>query len=197
MGLEKQGSKPSGKAGYFIGKLMNLFHTGFYKKYYSKVLPDHSISLLDIGCGGGGLIKYLINNNKNYKIFGLDHSEEMVLLSKKVNERSIKNGQAIIECGSVIKLPFQNEAMDFVSANETVQFWPDIHASFAEIYRVLKKDGQFFIINRYPPEGSKWWKMAKLKNVNEYNSAFQKAGFTKIDINLTTRKGWIIAKTIK
>lgn len=197
MGLEKQGSKPTGKTGYFIGKMMNIFHTGFYKKYYNKVLPDNSISILDIGCGGGSLIKYLINKNRKYKLFGLDHSEEMVLLSKNVNKKPIKNGQAFIECCSVTKLPFENETMDIVTANETVQFWPDISESFSEIYRVLKKDGRFFIINRYPPEGSKWWKMAKLKNEKDFNNAFLKAGFTQIDLDLKTRKGWIIAKTIK
>jgi len=87
--------------------------------------------------------------------------------------------------------------MDVVMANETVQIWPDISGSFSAIYRVLKKDGCFFIVNRYPPEGSKWWKMAKLKNENEFNNAFLKAGFKKIDIDLKTRKGWIITKTIK
>jgi len=197
MGIEKQGSKPTGMIGYFIGKMMNIFHTGFYKKYYDKVLPDNSISILDIGCGGGSLIKYLLNKNQKYKLFGLDHSEEMVLLSKKINKEPIKNGQAFIDCGSVTKLPYENETMDIVLANETVQFWPDISESFSEIYRVLKKDGCFFIINRYPPEGSKWWKIAKLKNENDFNNAFLKAGFKDIDIDLKTRNGWIITKTIK
>jgi len=197
MGIEKQGSKPTGKTGYFIGKMMNIFHTGFYKKYYDKVLPDSSISILDIGCGGGSLIKYLINKNQKYKLFGLDHSEEMVLLSKRVNKESVKNGQAFIDCGSVTKLSYENETMDIVIANETVQFWTDITKSFSEIYRVLKKDGCFFIINRYPPEGSKWWKIAKLKNETDFNNAFLKAGFKNIDIDLKTKKGWIISKTMK
>lgn len=197
MGLEKQGSKPSGTTGYFIGKMMNIFHTGFYKKYYSKVLPENSISILDIGCGGGSLIKYLVSKNRKYKLYGLDHSEEMVSLSKNVNKKVINNGQAFIECGSVTKLPFENETMHIVMANETVQFWPDISESFSEIKRVLKKDGLFFIINRYPSEGSKWWKMVKLKNENDFNNAFLKAGFKHIDFDLKTRKGWIIARTIK
>ncbi len=84
MGLEKQGSKPMGKMGYFIGKVMNLFHTGFYKKYYSNFLPNSSISLLDLGCGGGRLINYLYERNKDYKLFGLDHSQEMVDLDVEV-----------------------------------------------------------------------------------------------------------------
>ena len=197
MSIEKQGSKPTGKTGYFFGRLMNLFHTGFYKIYYDKVLPDSSINILDIGCGGGNLIKFFTKKNHKYRLFGLDHSEEMVVLSKKVNKESIKNGQAFIEYGSVSELPYESETMDIVTANETVQFWPDISESFSEIYRVLKKGGCFFIINIYPPEGSKWWKIAKLKNEKDFNNAFLKVGFKNIDIDLKTKKGWIITKTVK
>jgi len=39
--------------------------------------------------------------------------------------------------------------------------------------------------------------MAKLKNENDFSNAFQKAGFKQIEIDLKTRKGWIITKTKK
>jgi ubiquinone/menaquinone biosynthesis C-methylase UbiE len=87
--------------------------------------------------------------------------------------------------------------MDIATANETVQFWPDISVSFSEIFRVLKKNGCFFIINRHPSENSKWWKIAKLKDENDFNNAFQKTGFKNIEIDRKTRKGWIIIKTVK
>jgi ubiquinone/menaquinone biosynthesis C-methylase UbiE len=197
MGIEKQGSKPTGKTGYFIGKMMNVVHTRFYKKHYDKLLPDKPISILDIGCGGGRLINYLTRKNQNYKLYGLDHSEEMVLLANKVNKEAVRDGQVFIRCGSASQLPYENESMDIITANETIQFWPEISESFSEIYRTLKNDGCFIIINRYPTEGSKWWKIAKLKNKDDYNNAFQQAGFKKIDIDLKAMKGWIIANAIK
>jgi len=197
MGIEKQGPKPSGKLGYIIGRLMNLFHIGFYKRSYDKVLPNDSISILDIGCGGGSFIKFLTKKNHNYGLFGLDHSEEMVVLSQTVNIEPVKNGQAFIEVGSVANLPYDNDTMDIVTANETVQFWPDISGSFSEIYRVLKKGGCFFIINRFPPEDSKWWRMAKLKNENDFKNTFENTGFTNIEIDIITKKGWITAKSTK
>lgn len=197
MGIEKQGSKPTGKMGYFIGRLMNIFHTGFYKRYYDSVLPDSSIRILDIGCGGGSLIRHFINKNHKYKLFGLDHSEEMVLLSKNVNKEPVKKGQVSFVCGSATKLPYENETMDIITANETVQFWSNISDSFSEVYRVLKKDGCFYIINRYPSEGSKGWKMAKLKDENDFNNAFLKAGFKYFDLDFKTKKGWIITKSVK
>lgn len=176
---------------------MNLFHTGFYKKYYNEKLPSDSIRILDIGCGGGSLIKYLTKKKKGYKLYGIDHSLEMVELSNKVNKQAVKEGQVNIVEGSVTNLPYDNEIMDVVIANETVQFWPDIEKSFTEIFRILKKGGYFFIINRYPPEGTKWRQIAKLKNENDFKLAFEKAGFERIDIDLRTKKGWIITKSKK
>ena len=129
-------------------------------------------------------MKNKVRRHKKYKLFGFDHSEGMVFLSNKVNKESVKSGQAIINYGSVSKLLYDNETMDIVTANETVQFWLDIPESFSEIYRIRKKDGYFFMLNRYPSEGSKWWKIAKLKNdENDFNNAFIKAGFKRIDID--------------
>lgn len=49
--------------------------------------------------------------------------------------------------GDVKKLPFKDESIDIVTAFETIYFWNDIEECFKEIYRVLKKDGQFLICN--------------------------------------------------
>jgi ubiquinone/menaquinone biosynthesis C-methylase UbiE len=197
MGLEKQGSKPTGKSGYFMGKMMNLFHTGFYRKYYNNEFAEEPTKLLDIGCGGGRFIKYLAKKYGKYKLFGLDHSEEMVNLSIKDNLEFVKSGKVKIDKGSVTQLPYDNESINIVTAHETVQFWPDIDVSFSEIYRILQKDGCLYIINRYPPEGTKWWELAKLKNESDFISAYEKAGFKKSEVYLTTKKGWIITKSIK
>jgi ubiquinone/menaquinone biosynthesis C-methylase UbiE len=197
MGLEKQGSKPTGKSGYFMGKMMNLFHTGLYKKYYSKELSKEPTTLLDLGCGGGRFINYLAKKYSEFELIGFDHSEEMVNLSIKDNLEFVKSGRVKIDKGSVSQLPYDNNSINVVTAHETVQFWPDIHVSFSEIYRVLQNNGRFYIINRYPPEGTKWWQLAKLKNESDFMSAFEKAGFKNTEVDLKTKKGWIITKTMK
>lgn len=197
MGLEIQGSKPTGNNGIFMGRIMNLFHTGLYKRYYNRVLPSGSIKLLDIGCGGGRFIKYLANKHPDYKLAGIDHSPEMVELSGKVNRQEIKNGRVEIINASVTELPYNNETMDIVTANETVQFWPDIEKSFAEIFRILTQGGNFIIYNRYPSEGTKWWKIAKLKSSDDFYSVLEKAGFKHTEIDLASRKAWIIVKSEK
>jgi ubiquinone/menaquinone biosynthesis C-methylase UbiE len=197
MGIEKQGAKPSGRMGNFMGKLMNQFHTGFYRKYYAKVLSEEAKSILDIGCGGGSFIQFLSKKSAEYTLFGIDHSPEMVGMSEKVNKDAVKSGQVKISEASVMELPYDNESMHLVTAHETLQFWPDMEKSFAEVYRVLKKGGEFMIINNYPKEGTKWWKIAKLKDADAFVSAFKKAKFEVINIDLKTKKRFIIATAQK
>jgi ubiquinone/menaquinone biosynthesis C-methylase UbiE len=103
-------------------------------------------------------------------LYGLDHSPEMIELSSKNNKRAIEKKRLKLMQGSVTDIKLDNTHLDLITAFETVQFWPDTDKSFLEINRLLKTGGQFLIINRYPSEGTKWWKIAKIKSDREYIS---------------------------
>ncbi len=197
MGIEKQGSKPTGFIGKIVGRLMNKVHTALYIDYLKNDLPPDNSKILDIGCGGGKFIKFLSDTNESYMLFGIDHSPEMVELSKKVNRKAIDKKRLEIIQGSVTEIPIDTNELDLVTAFESVQFWPDIDKSFAEIVKLLKDDGTFLIINRYPTEGSKWWEMAKIKSDKEYVNKLKNTGFSRVTTNSDFKKGWIIVKATK
>ncbi|MBN2484469.1 MAG: class I SAM-dependent methyltransferase [Bacteroidales bacterium] len=197
MGLEKQGAKPSGILGLVVGRLMNKVHTSLYMQYFKNNPPAHNSIILDIGCGGGKFIHFLSKFDNSLQLYGLDHSDEMIFLSKKTNKKAIGNKQVKILKGSVINIPVESSAVNLVTAFETIQFWPHIPSAFKEVARVLKKGGEFIIINRFPPEGSKWWKIANLKSAKEYSLMLEQTDFTNISFDLTYKKGWIIAKGYK
>ena len=197
MGLETQGAKPTGFIGKLIGRLMNKFHTQLYIDYFTSHIPAANSKILDIGCGGGKFLKYLSEVSDTYTLFGLDHSEEMIALSERVNQAAIAQNRLKLFTGSVTEIPLDDSSLDWVTAFETVQFWPDINQSFSEVARALKSGGRFLIINYYPREGSKWWKLAKLKSVEDYKSHLAKNGFTEVNCDLTIKKGWIVVEAIK
>ncbi|MBN1788879.1 MAG: class I SAM-dependent methyltransferase [Bacteroidales bacterium] len=197
MGIEKQGSRPTGAMGKIIGRLMNKVHTGLYIDYFKNNLPPDHSRILDIGCGGGKFLKYLSTVNACYLLYGLDHSSEMVALSKKVNRKAIDQKRLEILQGSLSEIPLHDSSLDLITAFETVQFWPEIDKSLAGVYRLLKNGGSFVIINRYPAEGSKWWQMASLKSDKDYNCKLEASGFTKVDVDLDYKRGWIIVRTTK
>lgn len=192
-GIVDQGKKPTGFAGRMIGKLMNVFHTRIYSDILRNFLREND-AVLDLGCGGGKFINHLYRQSDSIKLFGLDHSEEMIRLSAKVNAKGISVGRVKLFHSSVERIPLEDNSINVATAFETIQFWPEIEKAFSEVKRVLKPQGRFIIINRYPPEGSRWWNLAKLKSVKDYKEVLEKAGFKKIRTDLKKKKGWIFVK---
>ena len=197
MGLKEQGSKPTGLIGKIIGQMMNRFHTPLYIDYFKNKLPENNSQILDIGCGGGKFLKFLYDSNKSYLLYGLDHSHEMIELSKKTNEKAIKDNQLNLIQGSASQIKLENSQFELITAFETIQFWPDIDKSFLRINQLLKAKGRFIIINYYPSEGSKWWETAKIKTDKEYIQKLENAGFRHITVDLKFKKGWIIINATK
>lgn len=192
MGLEKQGSKPTGFIGKIIGRLMNKFHTSLYVDYFkTKDLPDN-FRILDIGCGGGKFLNYLSQRSEGFTLWGLDHSKEMIELSSQLNYKDLDRLKLLN--GSVTKIEIDNSSIDLVTAFETIIFWPEIDIALSEIFRILDTGGQFLIINRYPKEGTKWWKLANIKSEKDYKTKLENTGFINISIDLKYKNGWIIVE---
>ena len=131
--------------GRFMLKSMNRGHEKLAKWGRSYINIDKEYTVLDLGCGGGRNIEYFLT--KAGKVYGLDHSKTSVKMASEINKKSIKNGRCKILVGDVKNLPFEDESIDIVTAFETIYFWNDIEECFKEIYRVLKKGGQFLICN--------------------------------------------------
>ena len=189
--MQKQGGKPSGFLGSIIGKLMNVFHGDIHKWGLQSCAIQEDFVCLDIGCGGGNAVKTIAEKATNGKTFGLDHSSEMVNLSRKLNKSAIAKGLVDINQGSVSTLPFLDKQFDLITAFETIQFWPDLDKDLKEVRRVLKSTGTFVIINRYPPADSKWVDFLQIKSDTDYKQKLDSSGFKSVSIDKDSKKGWI------
>lgn len=196
--MQKQGGKPSGLLGSIIGKLMNVLHGDIHKWGLQSCSIQDDYHCLDIGCGGGNTVKSISEKAINGKIFGLDHSSEMVNLSKKLNNAAIAKGLVDIKQGSVSTLPYLDKQFDLITAFETIQFWPDLDKDLMEVRRVLKSIGTFVIVNRYPSIDSKWAHFLQIKSDADYKQRLELAGFKSVSIDKDSKKGWIrvIAKDL-
>lgn len=131
--------------GRFMLKSMNRGHEKLAKWGRSYINIDKNYTVLDLGCGGGRNIEYFLT--KADKVYGLDHSKTSVKMASEINKKAIKTGRCQILVGDVKSLPFEDKSVDIVTAFETIYFWNDLEECFKEIYRVLKKEGQFLICN--------------------------------------------------
>ena len=193
--------KPSGRFGRFVGRSMNFGHTKMRRWGLSHISIEPDSCILDIGCGGGKTVKELAMSAVKGKVYGIDYSEDMVQLSKKVNDSLIKQSIVEIMYGTVSSLPFSDNIFDLVTAFEAYYFWPDLSNDLKEIKRVLKPGGSLLMVNevykddRFERRNSKWVKLLDMQihTPDEYKGFLSEAGYRIVKIDNLPEKNWITA----
>lgn len=113
---------------------------------FSHVFFTRKRLVLDVGCGGGKNLQRILNHSKSINAIGIDISPTSVKTSVRKNRRAVKSGRLQVVQGSVEALPFASNLFDLVTAVESVHYW-EIEKGLSEVYRTLKKGGQFLIVN--------------------------------------------------
>lgn len=148
--------KPDGIAGRIMLWAMNWGHASLAEWGRSHVSPAPDARVLDIGCGGGANLAQFLILCPQGRVCGIDFSAESVALSLRKNAEAVAAGRCEVRQGDASRLPYADGAFDFVTAFETVYFWPDVPAAFSEAYRVLGPSGAFLILNE-ESGGSRWF----------------------------------------
>jgi len=197
--MTKQCPKPTGKFGQIVAEVMNKRHSELWKWGLSHISTGDNITILDVGCGGGGAIQLLNRLSVNSKIHGIDFSNDMVSLSREVNKDLIKDGLVEISNGSVSSIAYQSDIFDIVTAFETYYFWPDLNNDLREILRVLKPGGIFIMVNEtykheeFEERNARLAKLLKIRynTPEEFHCFLSEAGYTSIKIIEIPEKNWI------
>ena len=206
----RQCSKPTGDTGKEVGKRMNERHKPLITWGLNFLFNDkkrRGLKILDIGCGAGLAINLMSKIVPDAQINGIDYSYEMVEAAIMYNKKLIETRKVAIQKGSVDKLQFKDDMFDIVIATETIYFWPSLLKNVKEVYRTLKNNGSFAIINEdydIKVNNSKPHTKAmidsdkvNLLNKDEHIDLFKDAGFKDIKVNTIPSKGWIIVCGIK
>lgn len=99
--------------------------------------------ILEIGFGGGWLLRQLAGIATDGKVVGLDHSKTMVD-SARGAFRAFGDKVELV-CGSAEKLPFDAKSFDRVCTVHALYFWNDPKQAIREIHRVLRPGGTVVI----------------------------------------------------
>lgn len=188
------GRKPSGLLGRLIGSLMNTGHRDAYFWGIAHLPIGPNSTILDVGCGGGAALGLLAAKAPECKVYGIDHSLEMVNLSRKVNKRLINGGHIEIDHGSVSCLPYLDDKFDTATAFETIEFWPSLSEDLKEVKRVLKPSGVLLVVNRHTTTGKekgKWAELLQIYTSDNYRERLEDAGYVDISIDDFSKEGWI------
>jgi ubiquinone/menaquinone biosynthesis C-methylase UbiE len=108
--------------------------------------------VLDVGCGTGNLTLTAKNTaGASGAVYGIDSSPEMIEVARKKAKRS--GSETIFEVGLIEKLTYPEATFDVVISRLVIHHLPDDlkRQGFAEILRVLKPGGLFFLADFKPP----------------------------------------------
>jgi ubiquinone/menaquinone biosynthesis C-methylase UbiE len=203
MGYWDQFQRPTGHLSKEIAARMNKEHYQLtsWGLSYVKIKPDYAI--LDMGCGGGKTVNRLAEMVPQGKVCGIDYAPDMVTYAKKVNKKFIKKNKVEIKEANVDNTCFPNGTFDLVTALETYYFWSSLPDAFKEIYRILKQDGTFLMINEmikdvvYEAENAELIKKThvRLFSLTELQAMLEAAGFM-VDVFRKEGTAWnaLVAK---
>lgn len=188
--------KPTGLGGKLMVSMMNFGHSALANWGLHFLQLPKDAKILDCGCGGGANIKKMLRKCPDGIVKGVDYSPISVEKAKKVNAKAVAEYRCVVWQGSVTKIIFATSWFDYVTAFETVYFWPELARSFREVCRVLKPGGTFLICNECGgdnPKDEKWTEKIegmKIYKDTELKAALEEAGFCNVEIH-KNQKGWL------
>lgn len=141
----------------FLTNLLTFGQAGRLRKMTIDVsLLKPGESLLDVGCGTGGVtIPGKLRVGPGGEAAGVDPSPAMIAVAQRKAQR--KGLQIDFRVGVIEALPFPDASFDVVTASLMIHHLPsdDLQRKgFAEIYRVLKPDGRLLIADLIGPRSS-------------------------------------------
>lgn len=178
--IKENPGRPEGEAGERMLERMNRSHAPL-RAFGLSILPWRpAMRILDVGCGGGATIAEMLQLSPDSRIDGVDYSEVSVRRSREMNRRDL-GMRCEIRQADVVKLPYETDTFDLVTAMETVYFWPEAEDAFREIFRVLKPSGMFAVINEgSDPDNCDWPPVdgfMRIYRPEELKALMKKAGF--------------------
>lgn len=131
-----------------------------YKYFVWKILRKgiRSGRVLDIGTGSGRLaIELAKTSNCNFKITGLDISENMLKKARyNANAAGVNNKIEFVRA-TASSLPFPDNTFDLVMSYASLHHWLEPVEVFNESQRVVKEDGRIIIRDNQRVYGNAFW----------------------------------------
>ena len=164
-----------------------------------KKLQFDNATVLDLGCGTGGITVHLADKYDLKKIVGFDVEEPSITFAKKRLESFQSNSKVTFIEGTPGTLPFSDSYFDIVFSKDALIHVENKVEVASDIHRVLKPGGVFrasdWVVsaNAVQSHDVKAWLDSEgfeflPATTEQYELALERAGFH--DISLISRNHW-------
>jgi SAM-dependent methyltransferase len=143
--------------------------------------------VLEVGFGGGVNLPTMIERAKF--VAGVDPSPDVVRRASARFREAVRSGRVIFREGSADSIPFESERFGKICTVNTVYFWSSLEIGFAELRRVLARDGQLavgFLPKQWMDRMGVPSDIFTPRTSEEVNSALVAAGFRRVRVERPT-----------
>lgn len=156
-------------------------------------------TVLDVGCGAGGITLHLVERHGASHATGFDVEAPVIIAARRrAWERGLSQRVDFLQAPPG-RLPFRDESFDVVFSKDALLHVPDKDALFSDLWRVLKPGGQLaasdWMIGHdgEPSDDMKAYVAAEglsfaMASPARYRAAMEKAGF--VDVYTVDRNPW-------
>ena len=164
-------------------ELMEHEHSYSVTKFLNSVSFDKPFTFLDVGCGNGWVVRRVGKIKFCKKVVGIDKSKNMI---KNAIQKKESSNEEFFQA-DIQNWNYKGK-FDYIFSMESIYYSESIDLALTKIFKLLKKDGQFFCGTDFYKDNkatSGWAKKMKLKmhlySKREWKELFKKHGFkTKI-----------------
>jgi ubiquinone/menaquinone biosynthesis C-methylase UbiE len=104
------------------------------------------VSILDIGCGTGKLLRRATTYWPEAQLIGVDPANGMIEMAERLTPN------ATFSTGMAEALPLQDASVDLALSTISFHHWQDQAAGIREIVRVLRPGGYFILVDASFPD---------------------------------------------
>ena len=117
--------------------------------------------------------------------------------SLATNAAAVEEGRCRVLERDVADMGFAGGSFDLVTAFETLYFWPDTDAAFAEIARVLRPGARFMVCNEADGDVDKAEQLVELiegmtvYDAGQISAMMERAGLVDVEVHAKPARAWL------